>query len=123
MKIESVVYLINRFSNENNYPRARLLINKEWNRISEYKNYELLNTNAKQLLKIIKDEKENGSQNELSQSEKNILNLVNQSIRDLRLPYAKRIFIEHNRLFDKPEAIQWLTSDAKFICNSWRQSE
>lgn len=123
VKIETTIYLINRYSNDNNYSKVRSLIQKDWNRLNEFKNFHLLNSNAKQMFKIIQEEQETGRSNELSQQEKNILNLVNQSIRDMRLPYAKRIFLEHYNLFEKPAAIQWLSSDARFICESWQKAK
>lgn len=123
VRIETTINLINHYSNENNYSKVRSLIQKEWKYLNEYKNYQLLNSNAKQIFKIMQEEAVTGRSNELTQAEKNILNLVNQSIREMRLPYAKRIFLEHNRLFEKPAAIQWLTSDARFICESWTKAK
>lgn len=99
VRIETTINLINHYSNENNYSKVRSLIQKEWKYLNEYKNYQLLNSNAKQIFKIMQEEAVTGRSNELTQAEKNILNLVNQSIREMRLPYAKRIFLEHNRLF------------------------
>jgi len=123
VRIASTINLINHYSNQNNYLKVRSLIQKEWNHLQEYKNYQLLNSNAKQIFKILQEEKDTKSEQGLSQTEKNILNLVNQSIREMSLPYAKRLFLKHPALFEKPSAIQWLTSEAKFICESWKKEK
>ncbi|PKR86568.1 hypothetical protein [Heyndrickxia camelliae] len=122
MRITPTINLINHYSNQNNYSKARSLIEKEWSHLKEYKNYQLLNSNAKQLLKIMQEE-QSRSEQDLSQVEKNILNLINQSIREMSLPYAKRLFLKHHVLFEKPSAMQWLTSEARFICESWKKEK
>lgn len=122
LKIESVIRLINITTSENNYTGARKLINSEWDRITETKNYLQLNSNAQQLVKIIKLEKEKGSFDVLSDSDKKILNLVNEYIKNLQFHFARRIYSEHQSLFDKPEAQSWLTSDAKSIYAAWKKS-
>lgn len=122
MKIESVIYRVNQLCYSNQYARARILILKEWTRMTDSKNFERLNSEAKQLLKIIKDEKENGTSEVLDQRAKKIIDLVNQCIRDLQLPYARKIYMEHQELFQLQESKQWLTSDARYICHAWDQS-
>ncbi|MGV3464857.1 MAG: hypothetical protein ACO1OT_06130 [Heyndrickxia sp.] len=123
MRIASTIHLINHYANQNNYSKVRSLIQKEWNHLQEYKNYQLLTSNARQILKIMQEEKETKSEQELTQAEKNILNLVNQSIREMSLPYAKRLFLKYPVLFEKSSAIQWLTTEARFICESWKKEK
>ncbi|MFT4413017.1 hypothetical protein ACLM5H_04060 [Fredinandcohnia humi] len=122
MKIESVALLINTMVNEKNFSRARDLILIEWKRLTEAKNYHLLNDNAKQLVKIIKEEKELGTFDSLTPKEKTILNIVNQYIRELHLSLAKRIYTEHISLFEREDAQKLLSSDAKFMCKAWKES-
>jgi hypothetical protein len=119
MKIEGVARIVNDLCSDRRYAQSRDLILSEWNRITENKAYHLLNDDAKQLVKIIKEEQEKGA---LSKAEKKILNLINESIKELKLPYAKRIFIENKEWMDKPEARGWLTSDARYICDAWTKS-
>ncbi|MCH1625481.1 hypothetical protein [Fredinandcohnia quinoae] len=122
MKIESATRLINKMVIEKNYSRARALILQEWKRLIEVRNYHLLNDNAKQLVKIIKEEKESGAFDSLTTTELKILYIVNQNIRDLQLSVAKRIYSEHPSLFERAEAKKLLTADARFICESWNKS-
>ncbi|MDP4170979.1 MAG: hypothetical protein Q8906_10260 [Bacillota bacterium] len=122
MKIESVSLLINKMCTQQNYAKCRILIQKEWDRITEAKNYQMLNDEAKQFLKIIKQEREMGTFHSLTNTEKKILILFNQSIKEMKLPFAKRLFIQHKELIDSPKAQDWLTSDTKFICHAWKQN-
>ncbi|MFD2442588.1 hypothetical protein ACFSO7_01060 [Bacillus sp. CGMCC 1.16607] len=123
MKVESVIRLINSLCNDNKLDKARSYINKEWDRITEYKNLMQLNDSAQQFVKIIHEEKENGSSNALTNTDKKVLNLINQYIRDSNFNFAKRIFREHQELIEKSDAQQWLTSDARYICDVWKKSE
>ncbi|MDP4164223.1 MAG: hypothetical protein Q8898_14070 [Bacillota bacterium] len=122
MKIESISLLINKMCTQQNYAKCRILIQKEWDRITEAKNYQMLNDEAKQFLKIIKQEREMGTFHSLTNTEKKILILFNQSITEMKLPFAKRLFIQHKELIDSPKAQDWLTSDTKFICHAWKQN-
>ncbi|PLR95733.1 hypothetical protein [Bacillus sp. T33-2] len=121
MKIESVTTLINKVVLEEKYNIARELIERDWERLIEYKNYQVLNGEAKQFLKFIKEEKENAANFSLTHTEKKILNLLNQTIRDMNLRYAKRLFEQHQELIYKPTGQSWLTSEARYICDVWNK--
>ncbi|WP_409303147.1 hypothetical protein [Peribacillus sp. SCS-155] len=120
MRIEGIAQIVNSLCDERKYAQARHMISSEWNRITENKAYQLLNDDAKQLVKIISDESMKGT---LSKTEKKILNLINESIRDLNLSYAKRIFIENQEWIKKPEAQGWLTADARYLCEVWTKAK
>ncbi|NHM33741.1 hypothetical protein [Neobacillus terrae] len=119
MKIESVVILINKFANDNQFARARKLMLKEWVRITEPRIVQTLNHEARQFLKVLKEERENTDLHALTNIDKKILNLLNQKIREANFSYAKRIFLQHKTLVSTPAAQNWLTSDARFMCNAW----
>ncbi|MEH7235775.1 hypothetical protein [Bacillus sp. JJ1562] len=122
MKIESVIRLVNIMVSEKNFPNARKMIINEWNRLTEAQNYVLLNSNAQQFIKIIKEELEQGTFVTLTDSDKKVLILVNRYIKDLQFRIAKRICEEHQALLDRPEAQKWLTSDARYMCEIWKKS-
>lgn len=119
MKIESVVYNLNNFMGKQQYSSARNMILKEWNRITEPLNYKLLGAEAKELVKVIAKEKEDADFVQLSEKEKRLLNLLNEAVREVKLPYAKKLFFEHKELYDLSYAQRWLTSDARFMCYAW----
>lgn len=121
MKIESVIILVNKMCSESNYTRAREIIHREWERLTDSSNYNMLNKSAKEFIKIIKSERENGSYNTLSLSEKKILNLFNQYVRELNLDFAKRIYSDNANLFEKKAAQDWLNSEAKIFYDAWKR--
>jgi len=125
LKIESVILLANRMSVQRKFPELRQIILREWERIIETKNYQMLNDNAKQFVKIIQQEKEAGIgiNNTLTNTEKKIIQLINESVNEVKLPFAKRLFIQHRNLFEKQEAQYWLTANSRFVCNAWCQEE
>lgn len=101
------------------YGAARDIIQKEWKRITEPLNFHLLGSEAKELVKVIARENQDKDFSLLSEKEKRILNLMNEAVRDVKLPYAKKIFFEHKELFDQGYAQKWLTADARFMCYAW----
>ncbi|MBT2678697.1 hypothetical protein J7E38_06750 [Bacillus sp. ISL-35] len=119
MKIESVVYSLNNFMEKQQYSSARSMILKEWNRITEPLNFKLLGAEAKELVKVIAKEKEDADFIQLSEKEKRLLNLLNEAVREVKLPYAKKLFFEHKELYELSYAQRWLTSDARFMCYAW----
>lgn len=123
MKIESVVYNLNNFMEKQQYSSARSMILKEWNRITEPLNYKLLGAEAKELVKVIAKEKEDADFIQLSEKEKRLLNLLNEAVREVKLPYAKKLFYEHKELYDLSYAQKWLSSDARFMCYAWSRTE
>jgi hypothetical protein len=123
VKAETAVRLINKLCDEQKFSKSRVLILEEWEKVTEFKVYQKLNENAQQFVKIIQQEKENNSINLLSDNDKKILVLMNQSIRDLRLPYAKRLYTQYTDLIERPDAQNWLTSDARFFCMAWKNDQ
>ncbi|WP_456278139.1 hypothetical protein [Bacillus sp. AK128] len=123
MKIESVVILVNKMCEESRYTKAREIIYKEWDRLTESKTYTMLNKNAREFVMIIKAEKEDGSFESLTLSERKTLNMFNQYIRDTNLMFAKRIFQNHVELFEKKAAQNWLHGDAKIFYEAWKKYE
>ncbi|WNF22740.1 hypothetical protein [Mesobacillus jeotgali] len=123
MKIESIVFNLNNFMEKQQYSYARSMILKEWNRITEPLNYKLLGAQAKELVKVIAKEKEDADFIQLSEKEKRLLNLLNEAVRDLKLPYAKKLFYEHKELYDLSYAQKWLSSDTRFMCYAWTRTE
>jgi hypothetical protein len=121
LKIESVIILVNKMCNETRYTKAREIIYREWDRLTESRHYNLLNKNAKEFVKIIKEEKDNVSYEALLLSEKKTLNLFNQYVRDTNLNFAKRIYYNHIDLFEKPAAQSWLNSDARIFYDAWKR--
>lgn len=121
MKIESVIRIVNIMVSDNNFSNARKMIINEWNRLTEAQNYVLLNSNAQQFIKIIKEEIEQGTFGTLTDSDKKVLLLVNKYINDLQFRNAKRICEEHQSLLEKPEAQIWLTSDARYMYRMWNK--
>ncbi|WP_409290592.1 hypothetical protein [Peribacillus sp. SCS-37] len=121
MKIESVINIINRACDDERYTRARELMVQEWTRLIERKSYQSLNDNARQLMRIIREEKESGVFEELTYRDKKLLKLLNESIRDVNLSFARRVYFSHMELFEKQEAQGWLTADAKFMCMAWKK--
>lgn len=107
---------------DSRYSSARDMINNEWVRLTEAKNYVMLNGNAQEFIKIIKEEKENGSFDILTFPDKKKLNLFNQYVRETKLHHAKRIFIEQQVLLEKPAAQNWLTSEAKIYYDAWKRT-
>ena len=122
MKIESVVITLNNFMEKQQYSSARHIIQKEWKRITEPLNYRMLGSEAKELVKVIAEEKQDASFNVLSENDKRILNLLNEAVRDVKLPYAKKIFFEHKELVNQSHSQKWLTSDARFMCYAWSKN-
>jgi hypothetical protein len=108
---------------ESNYTRAREIINREWDRLTDSANYNLLNKSAKEFIKIIKFERESGSYHTLSLSEKKALNLFNQYVRALNLDFAKRIYNDHNNLFEKKAAQDWLNAEARIFYDAWKKAK
>jgi hypothetical protein len=123
VKIESVVFSLNNFMEKQQYSSARSMILKEWNRITEPLNYKLLGSEAKELVKVIAQEKKDADFIQLSEKEKRLLNLLNEAVRDVKLPYAKKLFYEHKELYDLSYAQKWLSSDARFMCYAWSKTE
>ncbi|MCM3683778.1 hypothetical protein [Mesobacillus subterraneus] len=122
MKIESVVIVINNLMGKQQYGIAREVMMKEWMRITEPLHYQLLSSEAKELMKVIAKEKENFDFISLSEKDKRILNLLNEAVREVKLPYAKKIFIEHKELIKKAHSQKWLTADARFMCFAWEKN-
>jgi hypothetical protein len=122
VKVESVVIVINNLMDKQLYGSAREMIQKEWNRITEPLNYQLLGSETKELVKVIAKEMQDHDFKVLSEKDKRILNLLNEAVRDVKLPYAKKIFFEHKELFDQGYAQKWLTSDARFMCYAWERN-
>jgi hypothetical protein len=122
VKVESVVIVINNLMDKQQYGSARNIIQKEWKRITEPLNFQLLSSEAKELVKVIAREKQYSEFNLLSEKDKRILALLNEAVRDVKLPYAKKIFFEHKELFDQSYAQNWLTSDARFMCYAWNKN-
>jgi hypothetical protein len=119
VKIERVVLIINNFMEKQQYGSARNLIINEWARLTEGRNYQKLSNEAKELFKFIEIEKQKPDFNLLSDNDKRILNLLNEAIRDVKLPYAQKIYQQHRDLISHSHAQKWLTSDARFLCNVW----
>ncbi|MCM3664708.1 hypothetical protein M3204_09850 [Mesobacillus subterraneus] len=122
LKIESVVIVINNLMGKQQYGIAREVMMKEWMRITEPLHYQLLSSEAKELMKVIAKEKENFDFISLSEKDKRILNLLNEAVREVKLPYAKKIFIEHKELIKKAHSQKWLTADARFMCFAWEKN-
>jgi TRAP-type C4-dicarboxylate transport system substrate-binding protein len=122
MKVESVVIVINNLMEKQQFGSARGIMLKEWNRITDPSAYRRLSSEAKELMKVISKEKETGDFNKLSEKDKRILNLLNEAVRDVKLPYAKKIFNEHRDLITESYAQKWLTKDARFMCFAWERN-
>jgi hypothetical protein len=122
MKVESVVIVINNLMEKQQFGSARGIMLKEWNRITDPSAYRRLSSEAKELMKVISKEKETGDFNKLSEKDKRILNLLNEAVRDVKLPYAKKIFNEHRDLITESHAQKWLTKDARFMCFAWERN-
>lgn len=122
MKVERIIMSINYLMGKQQYGAARAIIVNEWARVTEKRHYQMLSGEAKELVKVILMEKERGIFNALSDNDKRILNLLNQAVRDVQLPYAKKIFFEHKELLINSHAQQWLTSDARFLCLAWERN-
>jgi hypothetical protein len=116
LKIESVVCNLKNFMRNSNLVPLEVMILKEWNRITEPLNYKLLGAETKELVKVIAKEKEDANFIQLSEKEKRLLNLLNEAVREVKLPYAKKLFFEHKELYDLSYAQRLLTSDARFMC-------
>lgn len=123
MKIERAVIAINNMMEKQQYGSARNMIINEWARLTEARNYQRLNSEAKELFKVIETEKKKPDFNFLSDQDKRILNLLNEAIRDVKLPYAQKIYQQHRELISHSYAQKWLTSDARFLCNVWDKSK
>lgn len=104
------------------YGAAREVILREWKRITEPNHFQMLSHEAKELVKVIVKEKETNEFALLSDKDKRILRLLNEAVRDVKLPYAKKIFFEHKELFDQAHAQKWLTADARFMCFAWEKN-
>lgn len=122
MKIEGVIQIVNAYCNDHQYSRARQLILSEWKRLTESKNYHLLNNSAQEFIKIIKNEKEKGILDILSNTDKKTLNLINASVKNSQFSYVKKIFLENQELLEIDIAQRWLTSDSKIIYEAWKKS-
>lgn len=121
MKIESIVFRIENLMSKQRYGAAREVILREWMRITEPKNFHMLGQQAKDLVKVISKEKETNEFALLTDKDKRILSLLNEAVRDVKLPYAKKIFFEHKELMDQAHAQKWLTADARFMCFAWQK--
>lgn len=122
LKIESVVVIVDRLMLKHRYAAAREVILREWNRIIEPINFHMLGHEAKVLVKIIAKEKEMMMFSLLTNRDKRILNLLNEAVRDVRFPYARRLFMEHKDLIVQAHAKRWLTSDARYMCFAWEKN-
>lgn len=122
MKVESVIFIINNLVNKRQYGNARHLIKKEWSRLIEPLNFSMLNNESKEFVKLIAKEQESADFNLLSEKDKRILNLLNEAVRDVKLPYARKLFFEHKELFLMVHSQKWLTEDARFMCFAWEKN-
>lgn len=118
LKIEALIHHINQCCTNNNLSKARSIIEHNWSLVTESKNCLLLNFIAQDLVKIIKNEYQNAPFNRLNLNEKQILNQMNQFVRDLRYFQAKQTYIKHKDLFNRSEIYNLLTADAKILCDS-----
>lgn len=123
MRTESIIYNINQACDRNEFATARARINKEWNRVTEPKNYSLLNENAKQLIQIIRDATQTVDVDIFSLEQKRTIQRMNQYVRDMNFAHAKLTYSEHKQLFDLAESQKWMTKDAQIICESLRKEE
>ncbi|WP_102264525.1 hypothetical protein [Mesobacillus jeotgali] len=119
MKVESVIFIINNLISKRQYGNARDLIKKEWTRITEPLNFSMLNSEAKEFVKVIAKEQEIADFILLSDKDKRILNMLNEAVREVKLPYARKLFFEHKELFQLVHSQKWLTEDARFMCFAW----
>ncbi|WP_442596446.1 hypothetical protein [Neobacillus sp. D3-1R] len=122
MKIEGIISIINTLCKSNSFSKARPIIINEWKRLTESRNYHLLNTSAQEFIKIINSEKEDGRFEVLSHADKRTLNVINESVKQAQFRYARQIMSEHHALLEKPLAQKWLTQDAKIIYDAWKTS-
>jgi hypothetical protein len=122
MKVETVIYVINNFVGKGHYGNARDLIKKEFKRITEPSYFSLLNNEAKEFVKLIAKEQEDGAFSLLSEKDKKILTLLNEAVREVKLPYARKLYFEHKELFTKNYSQKWLTEDARFMCFAWEKN-
>lgn len=122
MKIEAVIFRVNNLCNASDFANARTLITSEWNRITESKNYGLLNESAKQFVKILKEEKEITDFDKLSLDDKRVLNRLNEYVRDTKFSHAKMTYHKHKNLFETPEAKLWLTRETKIMIEAFKNA-
>lgn len=122
MKVESVIFIINNLISKRQYGNARDLIKKEWIRITEPLNFSMLNNEAKEFVKVIAKEQEIADFILLSEKDKRILNMLNEAVREVKLPYARKLFFEHKELFQMVHSQKWLTEDARFMCFAWEKN-
>ncbi|RSD27001.1 hypothetical protein [Mesobacillus subterraneus] len=122
MKIESIIYVINNLMEKHQYGYARSMIINEWARLTEGRNYQKLSSEAKELFKVVESEKAKPDFNLLTEKDKRILLTLNEAVRDVKLPYAQKIFRQHRELIIKSYAQNWLTSDARFLCQVWSKN-
>ncbi|MBY0120606.1 hypothetical protein [Bacillus sp. S/N-304-OC-R1] len=120
MRAETVILHINESCNNNDLPKARSIIEHHWSMITESRHYLHLNINAQSLVKIIQAESEKNILNQLTFDEKRIIHQMNQYVRDLRYSHARKTYIKHKNLFDRPEIQNWLNIDAQILCDGFR---
>ena len=69
----------------------RDLIKKEFKRITEPSFFSMLNNEAKEFVKLIAKEQEDDAFSLLSEKDKKILTLLNEAVREVKLPYARKL--------------------------------
>ncbi|MET3698933.1 hypothetical protein SAMN05877753_110169 [Bacillus oleivorans] len=112
MDIQDLIAKVNQSTDELDFATARVYIEENLQVLKEKQ--AKLNSNARELLRFLVDQKESGIQ-PLSRQEMAVINTINTYATKFDLRGLKFLVKDHAKLLFKKEVVDYLNSDAKII--------
>ena len=113
--IRTIVIKVNKACDDLDFVGARQLIEMNLIKLSEAKNYRLLTTNAKTIIKHVIKDNSNENHNKLSRKELLTINNINEYCTNFDISMLKRTLRDSIELLQRPEVLPLLNKDARFI--------
>lgn len=113
--IKTIIFQINKSCDDLDFIGARQLIEMNLSRLSEAKNYRMLNMNAKTLIKHVIEDNSNENRKKLTRTELLTINNINEYCTHFDISMLKRTLRDSIELLQRPDVLPLLNSDAKII--------
>lgn len=113
--IKTIIFKVNKDCDELEFSGARKLIEMNLIKLSESKNYQMLNANAKTLIKHVIEDQNHDHSNELTRTELLIINNINKYSTAFDISMLKRSLRDSIELLQRPDVLPLLNKDAKII--------
>lgn len=116
--IRTIIVKVNKACDDLDFISARQLIEINIIKLSEAKNYRLLNLNAKTLIKHVIKDNSNVNDQKLTRKDMLIINNVNEYCTNFNISMLKRTLRDSIELLQRPDVFPYLNKDARFILDN-----